>query len=124
MSLSLRKRSARQLAQLGDEPVLKFCTHDFAGWLLLSEAMPIAPGGQGGRLIADSQVWVRRPVSRSTGAPGPPILVRAPAGVHHVAQDLWPALGQREGERNDVQLAFRAGAGPLPRSLFPVEVSQ
>ena len=87
--------------------------------------MPIPPSNQGGRLIADGLPGLG-PLSGievNWGSLAAHPCAR-PAGIHCVAQDLRPAPGQREGERDDVQLAFRVGAGAVPRALFLVEVGQ
>jgi hypothetical protein len=62
--------------------ILDFRIGGFTGWLFLPEMMPVATRDQGGRfvLLTASPVWVRWPVSRSTGAPEPPILVRTQPG--------------------------------------------
>ena len=69
---------------------------------------PVAVSDGAGSSLTASQVWVRCPVSRSTGAPR-----RPSSRVRH-----------REGERHHVLLAFGIGLCRFPSPLRPVDIAQ
>jgi hypothetical protein len=104
--LSLGEHDAGELGQFGDEPVLEFRIGGLARWLLPPETVPVASADLCCRLVADGQPGLGPlpgvEVDRSSSAAHS----RArPAGVDGIAQDLRPASREREGQRDDVQLA-------------------
>src|SRR5918996_1191796 len=89
---ALGQPHACQPDELDEERVLKFASSASRGWPLASLVVPIAAVFSRRWIVAHaSQVWVREPSSRSSGATGPPIL----GGTHPGSTAFARTFGRR-----------------------------
>src|ERR671912_756075 len=119
------ERDARQLCEPFEQLILEGRIGGFAGRRLLALVMPVAAADLCLCLFAHSEpALCARTRFKIDRRPGPAHPGPHPAWIDSVRENAWPAPRQREGERNDLQLALGIGPARIPRALRPIDVPE